>query len=246
MVRPSVRIETGSKRVRVMVDGEIVADTTRPLLVWEKPFYPTYYIPTGDVRDGLLVPAGATRESKALGTGTLFNVKTADGERAGAALGYEDSTAVGGHIRLDWHAMDAWFEEDEEVFVHPRNPYTRVDALDSSRHVTVAVNGVAVADTRHPTVLFETGLPVRYYIPKVDVQMAMLTPTATVTHCPYKGTAEYWTVEAGGEQFPDYAWSYRAPVRESINIAGMVSFYNEKVDISVDGEPQDRPKTIFS
>jgi uncharacterized protein (DUF427 family) len=147
-----------------------------------------------------------------------------------------------GTVKLEWDAMDAWFEEDEQVFVHPRDPYKRVDILASSRHVRVEVDGVTVADSIRPRILFETSLPARYYLPKTDVRLDLLEPTDTVTGCPYKGWAEYWSV-AGHK---DLAWSYRTPLPESQKVAGLISFYNEKVDIYLDGVLQDRPKSPFS
>ena len=131
--------------------------------------------------------------------------------------------------------MDAWFEEDEQVFTHPRDPYTRVDVLSSSRHVRVEVNGVTIAETAKPTLLFETGLPTRYYLPKSHARMDLLRPSDTVSHCPYKGQAEYWSLRVGDEVRPDVAWSYRSPFPESQKIAGLISFYPEKVDLYVDG-----------
>ncbi len=142
--------------------------------------------------------------------------------------------------------MDAWFEEDEEVFVHARDPYTRVDALPSSRHIEVKIDGVTVADSTKPTLLFETGLPTRYYLPLTEVRMDLLRDSGTTTQCPYKGEANYYSVELDGELVEDIVWYYKYPVEESSRIAGMVSFYNEKVDIYVDGEPEGRPKTMFS
>ena len=142
--------------------------------------------------------------------------------------------------------MDAWFEEDEEVFVHARDPYTRIDILPSSRHIEVVVNGVKVADSHQPRLLVETGLPTRYYLPKTDVRMDLLTSTDTTTQCPYKGEAEYWSVTADGETFDDIVWGYRTPVEESMRAAGLVSFYNEKVDTYIDGVLQDRPKSVFA
>jgi uncharacterized protein (DUF427 family) len=131
--------------------------------------------------------------------------------------------------------MDAWFEEDEEVFTHPRDPYTRVDILPSSRHVRIEVDGVTVAESTKPTLLFETGLPVRYYLPKTDVRMDLLAPTETSSHCPYKGQADYWSLLLGETTVQDVAWSYRTPLPESQKIAGLVCFYPEKVDLYVDG-----------
>jgi uncharacterized protein (DUF427 family) len=142
--------------------------------------------------------------------------------------------------------MDAWFEEDEEVYVHPRDPYTRVDILPSSRHVEVVVNGVKVADSHQPRLLFETGLPTRYYLPLVDVRLDLLHPSSSTSRCPYKGTASYWCVEAGDQTVEDLVWIYRTPVQESVRIAGLACFYNEKVDVYVDGELQERPHTKFS
>jgi uncharacterized protein (DUF427 family) len=139
--------------------------------------------------------------------------------------------------------MDVWFEEDEEVYVHPRSPYTRVDILSSSRHVEVAVGGVTVADSHQPRLLFETGLPPRFYLPQTDLRMNLLRPSSTSTSCPYKGTAAYWSVEVDGERFEDLCWIYRTPLPECTKIAGLVAFYNERVDLRVDGELLERPKT---
>src|SRR5262249_39038943 len=134
---------------------------------------------------------------------------------------------------------------DEEVFVHPHDPYKRIDVLHSSRHVQVEVNGVVVADTHRPTLLFETGLPTRYYIPKLDVRLDALTPTDTTTGCAYKGFARYWSVEAGGETVQDLAWSYRTPLPEATKVARLVAFYNEPADIIVDRQRQERPRPRF-
>jgi uncharacterized protein (DUF427 family) len=166
----------------------------------------------------------------------------------GAALRYQDSPIeeLRDLIRLDWDSMDAWFEEDEQVFTHPRDPYTRVDILPSSRQVRVEVDGVALAEATSPTLLFETGLPVRYYLPRTHVRLDLLIPTDTVSHCPYKGQAEWWSVRLGDSVHEDLAWSYRTPLPESQKIAGLIAFYNEKVDIYVDGELQERPSTKFS
>ena len=135
--------------------------------------------------------------------------------------------------------MDAWFEEDEEVFTHPRDPYTRVDILPSSRHVRVDVDGVTVAESARPTLLFETGLPPRYYVPKTDVRMDLLVPTASSSHCPYKGDASYWSLTLEDRVVEDVAWSYRTPLPESQKIAGLVCFFPDKVDLYVDGRLQE-------
>jgi uncharacterized protein (DUF427 family) len=245
--RGRIRLEPGAKRVRAFLGGEVVADTVRAMLVWEVPYYPTYYFPAADVR-AALQPDGETVHSPSRGDGRTFTVRAGGREAPGAALRYENSPIgeLRDLVRLDWHAMDAWFEEDEEVFTHPRDPYTRVDILASSRHVRVEVDGETVAESSSPRLLFETGLPVRYYLPKTHVRLDLLTPTETVTHCPYKGRAEWWSVRTPNAVREDLAWSYPTPLPESQKIAGLVAFYNEKVDIYVDGVRQDRPRTKFS
>lgn len=243
-----VRVEQGpAKRIRIQVGGQFVADTTRALYVWEHPYYPTYYLPAEDVRTDLLVATGETDRSPSRGTAELHSVVVDGRELPAAARWYRTSNIdlLAGHIRFDWDAVDAWFEEDEEVYVHARDPYKRIDVLQSSRHVEVVVSGVTVAESHQPRLLFETGLPTRYYLPKTDVRMDLLRPTAHRTRCPYKGTAEYYSVDAGGEPRENLAWWYRHPTAESHAIAGYVCFYNEKVDITVDGEAQDRPETPF-
>jgi uncharacterized protein (DUF427 family) len=246
--RGRIRIEPGAKRIRAYLGGEVVADTTRPILVWEVPYYPAYYFPAADVRTDLLEVDGGVAHSPSRGDGRSFTVRAGGMEALGAALRYEDSPIeeLRDLIRLEWDAMDAWFEEDEEVFTHPRDPYTRVDILPSSRHVRVEVEGVTIAESASPRLLFETGLPPRYYLPKTHVRLDLLTPTATVTHCPYKGQAKYWSVRAGDSVHEDLAWSYPTPLPESQKIAGLIAFYNEKVDLYVDGVRQERPSTKFS
>jgi uncharacterized protein (DUF427 family) len=232
-----VRVEQGNKRIRAYLGGELVADTTRPLLVWEKPYYPTYYFPAASVNTEFLTEDGGVAHSPSRGDAKMFTVGAGGQERVGAALFYEQSKfdELQGTIRLDWSAMDAWFEEDEEVFTHPRDPYTRVDILPSSRHVRVEVGGVTVAESTKPTLLFETGLPARYYLPKTDVRMDILVPTSSSSHCPYKGAASYWSLALEDGVVEDVAWSYQTPLPESQKIAGLVCFFPEKVDLYVDG-----------
>ncbi|MFC4056049.1 DUF427 domain-containing protein [Actinomadura syzygii] len=245
--KTSVRIEESGKRVRAYLGGHLVADTVRPVLVWEIPYYPAYYVPVDDVR-AELVEDGPGKHSPSRGDATAYTVKVDGTERPGAALRYNDSPIeeLRGLVRLEWDAMDAWFEEDEEVFVHPRDPYTRVNVLAASRNVRVEVDGVTAAESSSPRLLFETGLPVRYYLPKTHVRMDLLEHTDTVTRCPYKGTAEYWSVRAGGKVHEDLAWSYPTPLEESRKVAGLVCFYSEKVDIFVDGVLQPRPTSPFA
>jgi uncharacterized protein (DUF427 family) len=246
--RGRVRIERGEKRIRAYLGGELVADTTRPLLVWEAPYYPTYYFPDSDVRADLLRAEREVAHSPSRGDGRTFTVAAGGEEAPRAALRYEESPLeeLREAIRLEWGAMDAWFEEDEQVFTHPRDPYTRVDILPSSRRVRVEVDGVTIAESTKPTLLFETGLPARYYLPRTHVRLDLLAATDTVSDCPYKGQAEWWSVHAGDAVHADLAWSYRSPLPESQKIAGLIAFYNEKVDLHVDGMLQERPSTKFS
>jgi len=246
--RGRIRLEPSPKRVRVQLGGLTVADSGRAVLVWEKPYYPTYYFPIDDVRTDLLIPDPGVSHSPSRGDGTLYTVTAGGRTVPGAAVRYEQSPIpqLRDLVRFDWDAMDHWFEEDEEVYTHPRDPYTRVDILASSRRVQVEVDGVTVADSTSPRLLFETGLPTRYYLPKTDVRMDMLRHTDTSTGCPYKGTAEYWSIDVNGRTHPDIAWSYKAPFAESQKIAGLIAFYNEKVDLVVAGRRLDRPQTKFS
>jgi uncharacterized protein (DUF427 family) len=246
--RGQVHTEPAAKRVRAYLGGEVVADTIHPVLVWEVPYYPAYYFPVADVRADLLEPDGGVAHSPSRGDGRTYAI-TAGGKQApGAAVRYEDSPIpeLRDLVRIEWDAMDAWFEEDEEVFTHPRDPHTRIDALPSSRHVRIEIDGVTVAESSNPTLLFETGLPVRYYLPKTHVRLDLLTHTDSESHCPYKGQAEYWSVRTGDALHEDVAWSYPTPLPESLGVAGHIAFYDEKVDVFVDGVRQERPHTKFS
>jgi uncharacterized protein (DUF427 family) len=244
--RGRVRAERGHKRVRAYLGGELVVDTVRPWLVWEKPYYPTYYLPAADMR-AELVASGNMHRSPSRGDGTLYDVKVSSRTAPGAAVRYHDSPFedLRDLVRIDWESMDEWLEEDEPVYVHPRDPYSRVDILASSRHVRVEIDGVTVADSHRPVILFETGLPPRHYLPMSDVRLDLMTPTDTQTRCPYKGTASYWSVTTPQGRHDDIVWGYRTPLPESQKVAGLVCFYNEKVDLYVDGELQDRPRTHF-
>jgi uncharacterized protein (DUF427 family) len=149
-------------------------------------------------------------------------------------------------FRFEWDAMDAWFEEDEEVYAHARDPHHRIDILASSRHVRVEVEGVTLAESSSPHLLFETGLPARYYLPKPHVRMDLLELEERVTQCPYKGEAQSFAVRTAERLHESLAWCYPTPLPESQKIAGLIAFYDEKVDIYVGGQEQLRPSTKFS
>jgi uncharacterized protein (DUF427 family) len=238
--RGRVHTEPSNKRVRVFVGGECIVDTDDALYVWEGPNYPQYYLPLSDFRAGVLAPTTTTKRSPSRGTASYFTVNAGGREVVDAGWTHADGPLdeLRGRARLEWDAMDAWFEEDEEVFTHPRSPSTRIAILRSSRHVTVAVDGVVVAGSSHATFLHETGLVRRTYIPKLDVRMDLLTPTDTTSRCPYKGTASYWSLRANGEEYPDIAWSYPTPLPESEAIAGLVAFYDDRVELTVKETPK--------
>ena len=147
-------------------------------------------------------------------------------------------------VRFEFDDLDAWFEEDEQIFVHPRSPYSRVDALRSRRTVRVSLGGELLAESSSPVMVFETGLPARTYFDRADVRFERLVPSDTRTACPYKGrTTGYWSVFAGGEVHEDLAWSYDFPTAALLPIAGLVAFLDEKVDVAIDGVSQARPET---
>lgn len=248
MITQTNHVAPVPRRIRAVLAGETVLDSTRALYVWEWPHFPQYYIPAGDVRTDLLVASGQTRQSRR-GTELLHALKAGDVLRPDAARLVTESSmdGVAGTIRFDWDALDAWFEEDERVFVHPRSPYVRVDALRSARTVRVELAGTVLAESAAPVMVFETGLPTRYYVNRTEVDFSHLVPSDTVTACPYKGqTTGYWSVRAGGAVHKDLAWSYDFPTRQLLPIAGLVAFYNEKVDTFLDGELLTRPETHFS
>jgi uncharacterized protein (DUF427 family) len=236
------------RRIRATVGPHTVLDTIRALYLWEWPFYPQYYIPAGDIDAALIVEEDGTHRLRR-GTVTRLGISAGDVRRDRVAHRYLESTVaeIAGTVRFDWDALDAWYEEDEQVFVHPRNPYVRVDALRSTRHVRVELDGAVLAESRAPVLVFETGLPTRWYFDRSAVDFSRLEPSDLRTPCPYKGvTSAYWSVRTDAQLHRDLAWSYDFPTRALAPIAGLVAFYDEQVDVIVDGVRQDRPRTHFS
>ena len=233
------------RRIRAVLGGRTVVDTVQARYVWETPAYPQYYFPLADVADGVLVEEGTTEETSR-GDVAHFGLRVGELHRPTAARLLTPAKVEGldDTVRFDWAALDAWYEEDEQVFVHPRSPYVRVDSLRSSRTVRVESHGVVLAESSSPVLVFETGLPTRYYLNRTDVDFGALVPSDTVTACPYKGyTSGYWSSVVDGRVHPDVAWSYAFPMRELLPIAGLVAFYNEKVDLFLDGQQLERPHT---
>ena len=246
-LKDGVHIERSPRRVRTYFGGKLIADSSRVLLVYETKRPPAYWFPIADVRmehlekkDELRQGADVIRWHVAVGARIARNAARAYTKPT------RDRATLEGHLTFYWDQMDAWFEEDEEIFVHPRDPYTRVDTVHSSRHVRVEIDGVTLGETRRPILLFETGLPTRYYIPKQDVRMDLLEPTESVTRCPYKGVARYWSARVRDKLIKDIVWSYPAPIPECPKIENLLSFYNEHVDLYVDGVLQERPITPLS
>lgn len=242
--------EDSPRRVRVVFGGETVADSRRVKLLHETGLLPVYYFPQEDVRMDLLEATDHATHCPFKGDASYWTVRAGDKVAENAVWGYPEplpeAPPLAGYVAFYWGAMDRWFEEDEEVFVHPRDPYHRVDVLDSSRHVRVSVHGEVVAESGRPKVLFETGLPPRYYIPPEDVRTDLLLPSDKRTRCPYKGVASYYSVEAGGERVEDLVWYYPEPIPAAGKVRDHLCFFNEKVDLVVDGEPQERPRTQWS
>lgn len=237
--RGRVRTEPGHKRIRTYLGGQLVADTTRPLLVWESPRYPTYYFPREDVL-ATLESTGSTERSPSRGTAEHLDVRVGDGHAAAAASSYTEPEidALHGHVRFAWELMDAWFEEDEQVFFHARDPYVRIDALRSTRRVTVELDGVVLADSRSPVILYETGHVPRHYLPATDVRRDLLERSERGTHCPYKGSTVYYHARIDDTVVTDLAWSYPTPFAESLPIAGLICFPAERVTLTVEGARQ--------
>jgi uncharacterized protein (DUF427 family) len=199
------------RRIRAQRDGRWVIDTSAAVYVWEVEHYPQFYVPVADVEPSLL-------SDPALKPRLRRHPELPD------------------HVRIRWDALDHWFEEDEEVFVHPRSPYVRVDALRAGRQVRVELEGVVLAEARSAVLVFETGLPTRYYLDRTALDLTHLEPSPTETACPYKGrTTAYWSVRLGDTLHEDLAWCYDFPTRQLLPIAGLVAFYNELVDLVVDG-----------
>lgn len=247
MITPVNSVEPVPRRIRAFLNNEVVLDTTAARYVWEWPYYPQYYVPIADVRRDLLVAEGAHHSSR--GPVEVYGLRVKDVHRPHAARLLTDSSVHGlsDTVRFEWAALDAWFEEDERVFVHPRNPYARVDAVRSTRRLRIELDGVVLAESSSPVMVFETGLPTRYYLNRTEVNFAHLIPSDTITECPYKGTTSaYWSVRIGETVYPDLAWCYDFPTRALSPIAGLVAFYNEKVDIVLDGQPLGRPSTHFA
>jgi uncharacterized protein (DUF427 family) len=231
--------ESTPRRVSVVVAGEAVARSSRAMLLHETGLMPVYYLPQDDVRADLLTPTDHTTHCPFKGDASYWTIRVGSEERENAVWSYPDplpqAPPLRGYLAFQWDAVDEWWEEAERIGVHPRDPYHRCDVARSDRHVVVRVGGEVIADSNRPVLLFETGLPPRFYLPESDVRMASLEQSGTQTSCPYKGTtSRYYSVEVNGERLEDVAWVYDATNSEVHGIEGLIAFYDEKVDLEVD------------
>lgn len=233
----TVATQPNPRRIRAYFGGEVVVDTTESVYLFEKDHLPAYYIPWADVRTDLLIETATTTVCPRKGTATYRTIESGGKTSVDALWTYpealDDALDLSGYVSFYWDRVDAWFEEDEQVFVHPRDPYVRIDVLPTSRHIEVYLGEVLVAETTRAQVLFETGLPPRYYIPRIDVKNWLFTESTTTTACPYKGTASYVSVPSGPQ---DVAWFYPQTLAAVSGIENHLSFYSARgARILVDG-----------
>lgn len=240
----SARLEASRKRVRVVINGKTIANSLRPALLFESGSRPVWYFPRADVRADLIERSGQESATPARGPATYWTL-TSGNRRVENALWSHERPPAGLEPLKDYFAfapdkVDHWFEEDEEIFGHARDPYHRIDVRPSTRRVRVVHGGETIADTARAMFLFETGLPTRYYIPAEDVRTEFLTATKRRTTCPYKGHASYWTIKIGERVAENAVWAYLDPFDECLRIKGLLCFYPEKVEaIDVEGGPAD-------
>lgn len=245
----AVYMEPNPKWVRVVLGGETIADSRRTLLLSESGLQPMYYFPPEDVRSDVLESTDRHTYCPKKGEASYYTVRVGDRVEESVAWYYPEPLAGAAPIKdliaFYWDRMDHWYEEDEEVFVHPRDPYHRVDVIATSRHIRVSLDGELLAESDRAVALFESNLPTRWYLPREDVA-AELEPTDTVTRCPYKGTAAYYSVRGqNGETVKDLIWYYDDPLPAAGKIAGRLCFFNERVDIEIDGQPETRPDSAW-
>ncbi len=249
-----VRTERLDKWVRAFVGATTVVESRSPLLFYESEFpVPGYAFHERDVRLDLLRPSAGEPPQQPFfylpkGPVRQWYDLDVEGRVIPCAAWVRDDPAVTDRLIFSWQpgVLDRWMEEEEEVVEHPRDPHARVEAIASSRRVQIAAGGVELADSRRPVLLFETDLPTRYYLPREDVRLDALEPRTNVSRCPYKRTADqYWSVPDVTDA-ANIAWCYAAPLPAVAKVAGMVAFYNEMLDITLDGVPQERPVSPFS
>ena len=238
---PKHRILWGEfpRRVRAVFAGETILDTTVGRLLHESQMLPVLYVPEADVASHLLEPTATKTMCPFKGEASYRSIRVGDRTAEDAVWSYseplEEAPWLAGHLAFYWDKLDAWYDEDEQVFGHLRDPFHRVDVRPSQRHVTVAADGDQIAETTRAMILSETGFPNRIYLPLEDVREDVLEPSATRSHCPYKGDAGYWSLQLGEREIEDAAFSYSEPLEGAGRIAGRVCFLHESVETSVSG-----------
>ncbi|UKZ78511.1 hypothetical protein TrVFT333_006253 [Trichoderma virens FT-333] len=231
------------RRVRIIFNQTVIVDTTSPVLVWEHDYYPHYYVPESEIKNATLKdvqPVKGEADATARVAVAELTVAERDGipaKTTNRVVRFDSSWGdLAGLVRVEFAAADIWLEEDLPIYGHPKDPFKRIDILPSTRPIEVRIAGKTVAKASFANHLHETGLRVRYYLPLGAVDPAILRPSKTTTYCPYKGTAEYYDVVLDGKEYKDVIWYYKSTIHESAAIAGLVSFYNEKVEIYLDGK----------
>jgi uncharacterized protein (DUF427 family) len=246
----AVYLEPTPKRIRVVVGGETIADSSRAMILQESGQQPIYYFPPEHVRSDFLRPSDRHTHCPKKGDASYYTIQVGDHVVDAGAWYYpeplEGAPPIKDLIAFYFNRMDRWLEEDEEIFGHPRDPYHRIDTLSTHRHIRVLLDGELLAETENAVALFESNLPPRWYLPREDVQ-ASLQDSETVTHCAYKGQAGYFSVKlSSGEVSKDLVWYYADPLPDALRIGGLLCFFNERVDIELDGVLQERPDSPWS
>jgi uncharacterized protein (DUF427 family) len=238
------------QRVRAMVEGETVVDSRRAVLLHETGHLPVYYFPEEDLRSDLVEPSTHVTHCPHKGEASYLSVRVGERHLPNAIWAYRDplesASFLAGHVALVWSSFDEWFVEDEQAFGHPRDPYSRIDVSRTTRQVRIMRDGELLADSRRAKVLFETALPPRYYLPADDVRTELLVPSSKRTRCAYKGSAVHWHVRVGDRLHDDLVWSYPTPEHDAEPVRDLFAFYNERVDLELDGEREERPRTQWS
>ena len=263
-----LRHEPIAKRIRAEVGGDVVVDSTRAVLIWEpRRVVPSYAVPAGDIRVALSTGTAVDLAGDDVGLRLAdvssrpvldpqipFAVHTAPGEAVDVEAGGRTLAGAGfriadddlpGYVVLDFDAFDAWWEEDVPTVSHPRDPFHRIDAFPSSRSVRLELDGEVLAESTRAVLLFESMLPTRFYVPRDDVRVE-LVPSPTTSVCAYKGRASYWSAVVGGRTVPDAGWSYEEPLREAEQVHSRIAFFDERVDVVLDGVRRERPITPWS
>jgi uncharacterized protein (DUF427 family) len=238
------------QRIRGIADGETVVDSTSAKLLHATGHLPVYYFPDEDVRSDLLVASETRTTCPYKGEAHYHSLRVGDRVIEDAVWYYpepvESAPFLAGHMAFYWDKVDEWYAEDEQLFGHPRDPYARIDVYPTSRHVRISLDGTVIAESARAKALFESNLPTRWYLPREDVRLDLMEASEKQTRCAYKGLASYWHVRIGDALHEDLAWTYPEPQHDAEPVRDLVAFFDERVDVEIDGSPQERPATQWS